>query len=1030
MTRISILKVAFAGLLWSVTLWDVPVYSQDAEPAAMETEASGAADPSAPAAVTASDPQIPVDELELLVKPLELSELELEAGAWQSLLKNKVREISEAEIAIKRGNEVISKREEAARALEQAQMALTEAETVLESAAPDSPEYEAATRNFEESRDKVRQAQAALAEATAAQESLLTDESLQEALAEAEQTGLLAEARRVLNQARQDRQELSVDSAEYQEATAKIDTLDSAILATEAALDAQQSVAPDAPELEELTVELEAARETLRQATEAAASAEDNASRILSQARRDRDTLDRNSLAFRQATQAIRALETAIEDEQLVIERLEGLAEGSPEYDDALATLERVEITLEQATREAARLPENASRILTESQAELSTLEEGSPAYTEASQMIAVLESALADFEAATAALEELEPDAPEFETAAETLESARLALQEATDEATTPLEKAQRTLYRARQAQRGFDGSNELSEQRLEALETAIADYQEAQAAVAEDPDNEEANAELESSRQQLVDTTAAAADASVLLVQAQRLLEESETIRSELDEESEEYESANETISRLQSAITSFEETLVAGGAVDPLRDPLQQASREAVQEILPAPTTASTPTETGAGLSQGAEPSTEGETVAEEAAEIEEVATDLQEQAEAEAELKNQLVATVTELQSQRTAIADRFRTVLDELDRKGGDSTSYRSYISAVSGVVIDIEDTEGLGVRVISWIRSEEGGLRWGINIATFVGIIIASIILSQILGVLVGLGLRLVRTSVLLRRFLVMVVSRGGVIIGVFVGLTALEISIGPIIALLGGLGFVLAFAWQSNLGNLASGLMLMVYKPFDVDDEVQVAGYWGIIRNITLATTELQTWNHGKVINIPNNTVWSSSIVNMTPRDGIRKIVETINVAGDADLPLVKQIVEDTLNEHPLVIKEHWHGSFVWEVKEAATVYYVARVSADDYWMVYEQLLLRIQNRLIQAGVPFAAPRYEVSLTPPGTNGSHGSNGSTVDLTGSELASETGGNGNKISQRAMGYDFKPDEGEGAAPEFEPEPGL
>ncbi|WP_414551737.1 hypothetical protein [Anabaena sp. CCY 0017] len=78
-------------------------------------------------AMTTIEPNIPVDELRLLVKPLTLEELQNETAAWLLLLKEKVRKISHAEIAIKRQNQTIKKQQEATYALEQAKQALTAA---------------------------------------------------------------------------------------------------------------------------------------------------------------------------------------------------------------------------------------------------------------------------------------------------------------------------------------------------------------------------------------------------------------------------------------------------------------------------------------------------------------------------------------------------------------------------------------------------------------------------------------------------------------------------------------------------------------------------------------------------------------------------------------------------------------------------------------------------------------------------------------------------------------------------------------
>jgi len=72
-------------------------------------------------------------------------------------------------------------------------------------------------------------------------------------------------------------------------------------------------------------------------------------------------------------------------------------------------------------------------------------------------------------------------------------------------------------------------------------------------------------------------------------------------------------------------------------------------------------------------------------------------------LKEATEAEQEIKTQLVVDVTTLHSERTALVDRLKVILDEMEAKGGGPAACRAYIQAVSNVELDITNTQGLGV---------------------------------------------------------------------------------------------------------------------------------------------------------------------------------------------------------------------------------------------------------------------------------------------------------------------------------------
>ncbi|NER95428.1 MAG: mechanosensitive ion channel, partial [Symploca sp. SIO1B1] len=585
--------VLTAGIICAFSVGWSPVRAQEAEveEAAVEevTEVElPEGDPTA--AITTKDTNIPVDELKLLVKPLTLEELENEAAAWMEVLKRRAITISEAEIAVKRQNLSIEQKETAAAELASAKEALEKAEEAQEKAEPGTSEYEKVTKQVEEAKEKLRNAEEAIAEAAAAQKKLQEDEGTQEALNKAQRQTDYTAATETLERAEKEREDLEPGSAEYEEATKKIDRLKDAIKLYDETGDAKGEAIQGSPEFDEITKVFLEAYEELNKAREA---------------------------------------------------------------------IDGVESTDEESTDE------------------------------------------------------------------------------ESTEEDPT--------------------------EQSSEAL-----------------------------------DQTAALLEITDIEVDG--------------------------------------EEKIAGTPDVVDTEDNLEEKQEQ-----------------------------------------LDEASDNLKESAEVEADLKRNLVEVLTYMQTQQVIIIDRFKVVLDELDRKGGNSEAYRKYIDAISGLELDLTDTDSLGVRLIGWFQSEEGGMRWLINLGKFVGIVAASIAVSHLLSqATLKLLLRYGDESQALRDFLVMLVKRGGIVIGIMLALTALEVSLGPVFALVGGVSFVLAFALQSNLGNFASGLTLMLTNPFDVGDEVKVAGLWGYVDSITLASTKIKGWD-AQVITVPNSMVWGGIIENLTAKE-IRK--------------------------------------------------------------------------------------------------------------------------------------------------------
>lgn len=233
-------------------------------------------------------------------------------------------------------------------------------------------------------------------------------------------------------------------------------------------------------------------------------------------------------------------------------------------------------------------------------------------------------------------------------------------------------------------------------------------------------------------------------------------------------------------------------------------------------------------------------------------------------------AKTEVKVALVDLSTQLTSERTALADRLKLVLDELELKGGDPSEYRQYISSLSGFKIDVSDQTATLARTKAWLIADEGGLRWSRNLGIFLGYLMGSVIVAWIVRRILRRVMSVTNVSSnLLRDFVVSMSGRAIVFFGVLLGLSALEFNLSPILAAVGAAGFVVAFALQGTLSNFASGLLIMVNKPFDVGDIVGIGSdLKGTVKAVTIFSTVIEK-DDGLTMIVPNNTVWSGVITN-----------------------------------------------------------------------------------------------------------------------------------------------------------------
>jgi small-conductance mechanosensitive channel len=127
--------------------------------------------------------------------------------------------------------------------------------------------------------------------------------------------------------------------------------------------------------------------------------------------------------------------------------------------------------------------------------------------------------------------------------------------------------------------------------------------------------------------------------------------------------------------------------------------------------------------------------------------------------------------------------------------------------------------------------------------------------------------------------------------------------------SFTSLIAGLGIVGFTLGFALQDVAKNFVAGVLLLIQQPFDIGNDIEVAGFRGTVQEITLRTTELQTWD-GRCVLIPNGDVYVKPIINFS-RDPQRCLDLTISIQQDHDLERIKPLVLESLTKAPGALQE-----------------------------------------------------------------------------------------------------------------------
>jgi small conductance mechanosensitive channel len=353
------------------------------------------------------------------------------------------------------------------------------------------------------------------------------------------------------------------------------------------------------------------------------------------------------------------------------------------------------------------------------------------------------------------------------------------------------------------------------------------------------------------------------------------------------------------------------------------------------------------------------------------------LENVAATVTREAEARKESKVTLVEQVTLLRSERTAVVDRLRTVLEELQNKTDEADSdtlakirdLELYAKTFSRIEVEVDDTTSAWIAIKGWLVSDEGGKRWAFNIAKFLAILFAAWIISRVLSSAVRHALsRVDGTSRLLENFLVTAVRRTVMAIGLIMALAALEVTIAPLLAIVGAAGFVIAFALQDSLSNFASGLMILFFRPFDEGDIIEAGGVSGKVQSMNLVSTTVLTFDNKRMV-VPNNKIWNDVITNAT---GVteRRIDMEFGIGYDDDIDKANDILVDIVSSHPKVLKEP-EPTVRMHTLADSSINFIARPWAKtaDYWDIYWDVTRAVKQRFDAAGIGIPFPQRDVHL-------------------------------------------------------------
>lgn len=212
------------------------------------------------------------------------------------------------------------------------------------------------------------------------------------------------------------------------------------------------------------------------------------------------------------------------------------------------------------------------------------------------------------------------------------------------------------------------------------------------------------------------------------------------------------------------------------------------------------------------------------------------------------------------------------------------------------------------------------------------------------------------------------RTFLSSIIEASSTIILLVISLLIIGFQHTSLIAFIGSIGLGIGLALKDNLSNFVGGLIILIFKTYSVDDEVEVIGNYGLITSIDIFSTSITTFN-GDVITIPNGNVINNQIINYSKTPN-RRMKIVISVTYETDIDLVFQALNDLMKNNknilqspaPFINIEKYSNGYIDIALKAWT-------KNEAYWSTYFDVLKNIKPSLESVNIIIPFPQMDIHI-------------------------------------------------------------
>jgi len=253
-------------------------------------------------------------------------------------------------------------------------------------------------------------------------------------------------------------------------------------------------------------------------------------------------------------------------------------------------------------------------------------------------------------------------------------------------------------------------------------------------------------------------------------------------------------------------------------------------------------------------------------------------------------------------------------------------------------------------------------------ITWGLRIGVALAIFFAGRFLVNWIVRLTERYMRMNQLDELIVRFASNILSWTLLFIIIIAALSQLGVDTTALIALLGAAGLAVGLALQDSMKNFASGVLLIIFRPFSIGHFIEAAGTSGIVESITLFTSTLCTPDNRAVI-VPNGAIYSNTIINYSALP-TRRVDMVFGISYDDDLRQAKELLHQIVAEEPRILADPAPLIAVSALTDSSVDFAVRPwVQTADYWDVFFSITEKVKLAFDDNGISLPFPQMEIHL-------------------------------------------------------------